>query len=207
MSVTFEGAQLQVDLLDPFAVTPVRLFRHPGGDWDEPPLEYRNQRVDPPVGHESEYAVLYTAESIAAAAIECHILNCDSRDRYTYDQQRTMEYSVVRYEMRAPALFIPIDGENKSALGLRGLDPRGYERHRAAAYELFKRFGSIVHGLSWESYQRNQPGRVYALWHHHKSTVGLAISSATPYLKLAEDREWLQLLKDNPEFEPLASAR
>jgi hypothetical protein len=205
MSVTFEGAQLQVDLLDPFAVTPVRLFRHPGGDWDEPPLEYRNQRVDPPVGHESEYAVLYTAESIAAAAIECHILNCDSRDRYTYDQQRTLEYAVVHYEMRAPALFIPIDGENKRTLALRFPDP-AYGQHRAVAYELFSRFGGVVHGLSWQSYHRNQPGRVYALWHHHKPTVKLAVSSATPYLKLAQDPEWLQLLKDNPEFEPLASA-
>lgn len=206
MSVTFAGAQLQVDLLDPGSVTPVRLFRHPGGHWDEPPVEYRNQRVDAPVGHESEYAVLYTAESITAAAIECRILHPDIRGRYTYDQVRTTQYSVVRYEMRAPALFIPLDGENKGVLGLRGLDPR-YERHRAVAYELFKRFGGTVHGLSWESYQRNQPGRVYALWHHHKTTVGLAISSATPYLKLAEDPEWLQLLKDNPEFEPLASAR
>lgn len=205
MSVTFEGAQLQVDLLDPLSVTPVRLFRHPGGDWDEPPPQFRTQRADPPVGHQSEYAVLYTAESIAAAAIECRILHCDIRDRYTYDQQRTLEYSVVRYELRAPALFIPIDGENKSILGLRGLDPR-YERHRAVAHELFQRFGAVVHGLSWESYHRNQPGRVYALWHHQKPTVKLAISSATPYVKLAEDPEWLQLLKDNPEFEPLAGA-
>lgn len=205
MSATFAGAQLQVDLLDPGSVTPVRLFRHAGGDWEEPPAEYRNQRVDPPPGHESEYAVLYTAESIAAAAIECRILHPDIRDRYTYDQVRTMQYSVVRYKMHAPALFIPLDGENKGVLGLRGLDPR-YERHRAAAYELFQRFGGVVHGLSWESYQRNQPGRVYALWHHHKATVKLAISSASPYLKLAEDPEWLQLLKDNAEFEPLASA-
>jgi hypothetical protein len=149
--------------------------------------------------------VLYTAESVAAAAIECRILNCDTQDRYTYDQQRTAEYSVVRYEMRAPALFIPIDGENKRTLGLRFPDP-AYAQHRAVAYELFKRFGGVVHGLSWESYHRNQPGRVYALWHHHKPTVKLAISSGTPYLKLAEDPEWLQLLKDNSQFEPLASA-
>ena len=46
MSVTFEGAQLQVDLLDPFAVTPVRLFRHPGGDWDEPPVHDEDQLYD-----------------------------------------------------------------------------------------------------------------------------------------------------------------
>lgn len=205
MSAVFQGAQLQVDLLDPGAVTAVRLFRHAGGDWEEPAVEYRNQRVDPPAGHESAYAVLYTAESITAAAIECRILHPDIRDRYTYDQERTTQYAVVRYEMRAPALFIPLDGENKGVLGLRGLDPR-YERHRAAAYELFQRYGGVVHGLSWESYQRNQPGRVYALWHHHKTTVGLAISSTKPYRKLAEDPEWLQLLKDNPEFEPLASA-
>lgn len=202
MSVSFDGAALDLELLDPMSVGLVRLFRHPGGDWEPPEPQYRNQRVDPPVGLENDYAVLYTADSLAAVAIECRILAADSQDRYTYNEARTREYSVVRYSMRSPALFVPLDGENRRTLGLRGLDP-DYARHRAVAHELFTRFGRVVHGLSWESFHRNQPGRVYALWHHHKTTVGLEITSATPYALLAEDPEWIELLKMNPGFEPM----
>lgn len=205
MSATFEGAQLDLELLDPGGTPLVRLFRHPGGDWQEPPLDRRNQRVDPPAGHAGDFAVLYTADSLAAVAIECRILNCDSSDRYTYDVQRTAEYSVVRYQLGAPAIFIPIDGENKRTLGLRFPDPL-YAQHRGLAHQLFGRYGSVVHGLSWESYHRNQPGRVYALWHHHKDTVGLAIIHPAPYPKLADDPEWNALLAANPEFEPITAA-
>lgn len=205
MSVTFEGAQLEVDLLDPGSVTFVRLFRHAGMDWQPPPAQYRNQRADPPAGREKDYAVLYAAESLIAAAVECRVLSCDIQDRYTYDLQRSREYGVARYEMHAPALFIPLDRENKDTLGLRGIDA-DYARHRAAAHELFTRFGGVVHGLSWESFHRHQPGRVYALWHHHKETVSLAVTPATPYPKLAEDAEWLSILRANPGFTAHAAA-
>lgn len=207
MTATFEGAQLQLDLVDPASIELVRLFRHAGGHWEPPPPAYRNLRVDATPGKQDEYAVLYTADCIEAAAIECRILQCDTRDRYAYDIARTQEYSVVRYRMNKPSIFIPIDGDNKTVLGLRGLDP-DYQRHRAVAYELFTRFGrvgGVVHGLSWESYHRNQPGRVCALWHHHKDSVGLEITSPTPYEKLAEDAKWRALLAANPGFEGLAT--
>jgi hypothetical protein len=203
MSDRFEGAQLELELLDPSSVELVRLFRHPGGDWDPPPAAYRNQRVDPPVGKESDYAVLYTGDCIEAVAVECRILACDSRDRYTYDIARTREYSVVRYEMLAPAIFIPLDG-NRKVLGLRGFDP-DYERHRSVAHELFTRYRGVVHGLSWDSYHRNQPGRVYALWHDHKDSVELVIKSSKPYSLLAEDPDWLKFLASRPDIDGLGS--
>jgi hypothetical protein len=204
MSATFAGAQLDLELMDPGGTPLVRLFRHPGGDWQEPPVAHRNQRVDPPPDRAGDYAVLYTAESVAAAAVECRILHCDGLDRYTYDVQRTMQYSVVRYQLRAPAIFIPIDRENKRTLGLRFPDP-AYAQHRSVAHQLFERYGTVVHGLSWESYHRNQPGRVYALWHHHKDTLGLAVTPPTPYPRLAEDPEWLSVLRANPGFTALAA--
>lgn len=203
MSATFEGAELELELVDPHALRLVRLFRHPQGDWTPPPPEFRNQRADAPAGHEKEYALLYTADSLEAAAIECRILNCDVNDHYTYHAPRAAQYAVARYQMHGPAIFLPLDGDNKVTLGLRGVDAK-YERHRAVSYQLFTRFGAIVQGLSWESYHRNQPGRVYALWHHHKETVGLSVTPFRLYPNLVEDPEWLDLLRRNPDFEAAA---
>jgi hypothetical protein len=45
-----------------------------------------------------------------------------------------------------------------------GREFAGYEPYQAVALELFERFGAIVHGLSWESFHRNQLGRVYAIF-------------------------------------------
>jgi hypothetical protein len=56
---TVDARNLELELLDPAAVTLVRLFRHPGGEWEPPDEKYRNLRIDAPAGHKSEYAVLY----------------------------------------------------------------------------------------------------------------------------------------------------
>ena len=79
----------------------------------------------------------------------------------------------------------------------------GYEPYQAVAYELFRRYGKVLHGLSWESFHRNQPGRVYALWHHHKATIGLGITSHEPYERLVDDAEWNEFLFSSPEIEAL----
>ena len=52
---------------------------------------------------------------------------------------RPSKYRVVRYAFAAPALFVPIDGRNRTALGLAGGQRRfaGYEPYQAAAYEIF----------------------------------------------------------------------
>jgi len=58
---SFDGRDLELELIDPGSAPLVRLFRHKGGDWDPPPEANRNLRVDPPIGHKGAFAVLYTA--------------------------------------------------------------------------------------------------------------------------------------------------
>ncbi|KND61980.1 hypothetical protein BVER_01484 [Candidatus Burkholderia verschuerenii] len=200
------GSELELELLDPNSQPLVRLFSHPGGDWDPPDAKYRNLRVDPPAGHKDEYAVMYMANTLPTVAIECHILSADTTDHYTWSSERAAKYRVVRYAFAGPALFVPIDGaRNRSALGLAGGQRKfaGYEPYQEAAHALFMQYGNIIHGISWESFHRNQPGRVYALWHHHKRTVGLSITSADPYPLLIEDDEWKSFLADNADIEEI----
>lgn len=205
--LTFRGRDLELELLDPGSTPLVRLFRHSGGEWDPPPPGVKRElRVDPPPGSQGAYDVLYTASMLPTVAIECRILSADPRDRYSWAVDVAERYWVVRYKFASPALFIPIDGHrNREALGLAGGQRKfsGYEPYQVVCHELFKRYGAVVHGLSWESFHRNQPGRVYAIWHHHKATIGLSITSPTPYEKLLDDAEWKQFLADNPEIEAL----
>lgn len=199
------AANLQLELLDPAGKTFVRLFRHPGAHWDPPPAEFRNLRVDPPPAHRADYAVLYTATTVATVAMECRVLNVDANDAYTYATEKARAYQVVRYVCDKPAILMPIDGRNRDLLNLGGGKRAflGYKPYQEVAHDLFKRFGEIIHGLSWESFHRNQPGRIYALWHHHKSTVGLRIISDQPFTSLAEDAEWKAFLTDHSEIEAL----
>lgn len=207
-AASFSGRDLELELLDPDSERLVRLFRRPGGEWEPPPEAYRNLRVDPPLGHKDMFAVLYTGSTLATVAIECGVLRADLQDRYTWAMDLAGEYRVVRYAFAAPALFVPLDGRNRPTLGLGGSQRRfaGYEPYQAAAHELFRRFGNVVHGLSWESFHRNQPGRVYALWHRHKATVGLSIASPASYPTLVDDAEWKAFLAANPEVEAMNSA-
>ena len=203
-AATVDARHLELELLDPNRVRLVRLFRHPGGQWDPPEEKYRNLRVDPPDEHKSAYAVLYTGSTLPAVAMECRVLYADPDDRYTWDTDLAGQYQVVRYSYAAPALFIPIDGRNRPQLGLSGGQRKfaGYAPYQEAALDLFRRFGQLVHGLSWESFHRNQPGRVYAPWHHHKATIGLDATPA-PYAKLVSDDEWKTFLADNLDIEAM----
>jgi len=79
-----------------------------------------------------------------------------------------------------------------------------YVPFQEVALELFERFGTVVHGLSWASFHRNQLGRVYAIWHHHKATLQLAITTSKPYTSLADDPDWLRFLAANPDVERIA---
>src|SRR4051812_33144023 len=94
---SFAAKDLSVELVDPGTLALQRLFRHSKGDWEPPDPKYRNLRVDPPDGHKDAYAALYTAESLLAAAMECHVLSVDSLDAWTLNLDREREYSVVRY--------------------------------------------------------------------------------------------------------------
>ncbi|HTI18497.1 MAG TPA: RES domain-containing protein [Trinickia sp.] len=204
----FDARHLELEMLDPNSAHLVRLFRHAGGDWEPPATTFRNLRVDPPDGHKSEFAVLYTGNSIAAVAMECRVLFADLRDRYMWVTDLAAQYQVVRYSFGRPAIFVPLDGRNRRTLGLDGNKwPLGtYEPYQRVSLALFQRFGAAIHGLSWESFHRNQLGRVYAIWHDRKGAIELKISSPKPYPSLADDPDWKAFLSRNPTLQPLGAA-
>ena len=203
----WRARDLELELLDPDSFALARLFQHDGMDWDPPAEMYRNLRVDPPVGHKSAFAVLYTASTLPAAAVECRVLNADASDKYSWNETRAVLYRVVRYSFSKPALFIPIDGKNREVFGLERPEIafKGYAPYQALCLELFQRLGGVAHGLSWHSFHRNQPGRAYAIWHHCKAEIGLQITSPDPRIKLDEDAEWISFLAAHPEIEAVAA--
>ena len=84
LALSCSARELELELLDPGSETLVRLFRHPGGEWEEPPPAFRNLRVDPPAGHKDAFAVLYTGDNLAAVAAECLVLQAGDGDHYTW---------------------------------------------------------------------------------------------------------------------------
>jgi len=138
--------------------------------------------------------------------MECRVLRADDRDRYTWAADLAGQYKVVRYDYLSLALFIPIDGRNRQPLGLSGGQRKfkGYASYQEVALDLFRRFGQLVHGLSWESFHRGQPGRVYAIWHHQKEGRDRARGSKAAALRQTrKDDEWLAFLAENPDIERL----
>lgn len=211
VAASFRGRDLALDLLDPDSEHLVRLFSRAGGEWKPPKPEERKARVDPPSGHKRAFAVLYLGNTLPTVAIECGILHADHADRYTWSTDRAKRYRVARYAFSKPGLFVPIDGPNRRILGLEGSQRSfgSYAPYQSVALELFERYGKVVHGLSWESFHRNQPGRVYALWHHHKRTIGLRLfdspsSGSDPrFPRLFDDREWSAFLTANSQVEAI----
>ena len=203
----FSADDIELELLDPGQYELVRLFQYPGMEWNPPETKYRKLRVDPPDGKKDQFAVLYTGNTLTAVAAECRVLQCDAQDKYTWSRDVARKYKVARYNYTKPALFLPIDGHNRKVLGLEGskIAFAGYAPFQEAAMELYERFGRVVHGLSWESFHRNQLGRVFALWHEHKTTIGLEIVSTVPYGTLDEDPEWLDFLSAHPEVDEISS--
>lgn len=200
--MTYRASDLDLEMCEPGDIAMVRLFRRTGGEWDEPPPTHRNMRCDPPAGKKDDYALLYTGNNIEAIAMECEILTVDRKNNWAYDDAATKAYSVARYEFTQPALFIPLDANrNRLNIDRKPFVP-GYGPWQDAAHELWTRFGTVAHGLSWWSMHRHQLGRVYALWHQHKTTIGL-VQPSGPFDKLEEDAEWKALLATNPGFTKL----
>lgn len=199
-----DASDLEVVLLDPQNDL-VRLFRHDGAHLEPPEEKYRNARVDPPDGHKGDFAVLYLGQEISTVAVECHILSELPSGNYQWLRDRAQSYKVARYCSALPSLFLPIDGRNRKLLGLDGKNVafKRYAPYQAIGLELFQRFGQTVHGLTWTSFHRNQPGRVLALWHHHKETIGLTVTSKEPFGSLVSDAEWKSFLAANPTIEKL----
>jgi len=203
LAATCPAQELELEMLDPGCMPLWRLFKYPGGDWEEPDEIYRNERVDPPAGQKGAYSVLYMGNTLHGVAIECRLLRANIQDKYTWAADTANEYQVVQYSFSRPAIFLPIDGGNKRRLGLdpKNRAPGKRDAFQEAGLALFVRFGQVVHGLSWDSMHRDQPTRVYALWHDHKKTIGLARPAKQNYFKLPAHPDWRQFLADNPDVE------
>lgn len=201
--MTFSARDLKLEMIEPGDLALVRLFSRPDAEWEPPPPMYRNERCDPPVGKKDDYALLYTANRLDTTAMECQILAVDRQGNWTYDEAKTKSYHVARYSFTQPAIFIPLD-ENRHHLEVnRTPFVPGYGPWQDAAHDLWRRFGTTVHGLSWWSMHRHQVGRVYAIWHERKAAMGLERPLA-PFDKLYEDADWKSLLLANPGFAKLS---
>lgn len=200
-AIHFTDADIDIEVRGTDDPPLIRLFRHPGAAYGLPEEGHRNGRFDPPALEKGLFATLYTADNIAAAAMECRILQANSRDEYSYSLRRAGEYKVVRFQYKAPALFIRVDREVKRKLGIPAFTT-DYSPFQRAAKALFDRYGSAVHGLSWESFHRGQPGRNYGFWHHRMDAIGLEpLQLEKDCPRLLEDGDWRQLLHDHPVIE------
>jgi hypothetical protein len=83
--------------------------------------------------------------------------------------------------------------------GLQGLYESTYEASRWVTLELFRRYGHLAHGVSYESFHRYQPGRVYAIWHSRKE--GLLLRSRDERPRLIDDPSWVAFLASHPSVE------
>lgn len=204
--LSFKGQELALELVDAGSVTLVRAYSHPAADWHPPPVPLRNNHIDPPPGYGDEFAVLYTASNIQSSAMEVRALFWDqATNRAYWNPAAAQGFQVVRYALGQPGLFIPIDGPNRRALGLQGKFEPDYESSRWVALELHRRYGHLVHGLSYESFHRYQPGRVYAIWHARKHDLALQASQWRP--RLAADPEFQAFLAAHPFIRPTGTRR
>lgn len=198
----FRGQELQLELIDPGALTLIRSYQHPDADWLPPPVPFRTNRVDPPAEHGDCFAVMYTSTNIQSSAMEVRALFWDpDDDRFYWDEVTASKYRVVRFTSGRPGIFIPIDGRNRAVFCLEGKLEPNYESTRWIALELFRRYGHLVHGLSYESFHRHQPGRVYAIWHSRKDDLSLVPSACRPLL--SEDVDFRAFLAAHPFIERL----
>lgn len=191
----FKGRHLETELADAGSLPLLRAFRHEGSDWEPAPPEFRQGRVDPPPGHESSYAMLYTAASIQGIAAEARVLRCDERGT-CWSPSRASKWRVASYSLGRAGLFLPIDGRNRDIFGIED----AYEEHpltmRSLGLELHRRYGHLAHGLCWSSFHRGQPGRCYAIWHSRKEHLCLERSRDSP--ALIDDARWRRFLAAHP---------
>lgn len=193
----FKGQQLQLELIDAGSTPLIRAYCHPDADWHPAPAHLRNNHVDPPPPYREVFSVLYTATTIQSIAMEARVLRWDSVTNVCHwSESAAALHRIVRFGLGAPGLFIPIDGPNRPVLGLHGKFEPNYETARWVALELFRRYGHLVHGLSYESFHRHQPGRVYAIWHSRKES--LCLESSTDRPRLLDDPDWAAFLQAHP---------
>lgn len=199
LPIAFSDHDIEVEVRERAAPL-VRLFRHAGASFAVPDEKYRNGRYDPPPDNKAAFAVLYTADNIACAAMETRLLRTDTDNVYSYSKSKAEPYKVAHLQYENPALFIRLDSADfRKKLGIPRFNPDGYLPYQSAALALFRRFGRTFDGLSWESMHRGQPGRNYGFWHHRKDRIELQPVSEEKYCPaLLEDCEWKQLLEEHP---------
>ena len=187
---------VEIEVRDPGNSPLVRLFRWKGTSIGEPPVAHRNSRFDPPAGSKEAFSVLYAAENIVTAAVECRILTPDQMDRFTYSYQ-SPPHRVARLNHSEPALFIRITGESLKKWGVKSFQ-LNYDAYQTMALALFERYGTTVHGMSWDSFHRGRPGRNYGFWHSRLDTIGFrALQEEPNCLSLELDPDWKAFLDTN----------
>lgn len=197
-TISFTDADIDIEVRGHDEAPLIRLFRHAGAAYGLPLEAHRTGRYDPPPGEKGLFATLYTGDNIAAAAMECRILQVNSQDEYSYSLQRAGTYKVVRFKYQEPALFIRVDRDIKRKLGIPAF-ATDYSPFQRAAKALFERYGKTVHGLSWDSFHRGQPGRNYGFWHHRMDAISLhPLQQEDDCPALLEDADWIKLLQDHP---------
>ena len=186
-----DWSSLDVRVVDPAETSLVRLFSHANGEWDPPPPEFRNLRVDPPEGEKDSFAVLYTSTRLDTIAQECGVLWVDSADKWHLDSTRESSYSLARYTLSRGGIFIPVDGRNGGAFGFEDDENFGdYSSYQQVGSDLFNKFSHFAHGICWRSFHRHANAQVYAIWHSRKADLGLRVVSIT---KLESDPSWIEL--------------
>ena len=164
-SFNFNSADLQLRCVSPGAEIH-RLYRFPGGDFQPAPPQYRTGRLDPPAGRSSEYGVLYAADTLITAALECGELLIMPTDPPTYERSfyageelPPTQHAVLR--VLHPVKFLDFtDGATTQALGLSLnsiLDNIPVWRNASArAVEIMrqKAFGEDIAGICYHSKRR-----------------------------------------------------
>jgi hypothetical protein len=110
--------------------------------------------------------------------MECRILTCDVSDQYSWDAAKAAEVKLARYRMSQPAIFVPLD-RNRHRFNLPAEAAYQREPFQALSLELHRRFGTLIHGMSWASFHRGQPGRVFAICYHHMECIGRELDRST----------------------------
>ena len=111
---------LQLELLNPGSLALCRAYNsaYPDSYWEPPPPAARTARVDPPAGHQDDFAILYLGVHVAATAAEARLLQQDVRRQWFISRDSAKHYALATYTLAKPAVLLPIDGPNQAGLGL-----------------------------------------------------------------------------------------
>lgn len=139
--IAFDDEDIEIEIRSPRPEPLYRLFKRDGASFNPPESHFRTARFDPPPGSQSKFAVLYTADNIATAAMECRVLTVDPKEQFTYAERQTSLYKVVHLQYSRPALFVRMDGRNEKKFGL-GRFAVDYLPYQTATLAVFNKYGN-----------------------------------------------------------------